>query len=236
LNPERDDAAPDDLAEAHALILQQRKSWPRPRPRRVHRARGDDRPSEADDRQAPARAVRPVGGARAEGPRPARAAARELEADASEAAVTTEATTAGSAVVQSFTRRRPGGRPAGICRASGWSFRRLRLLACGGKLAKLGEDVTETLEVIRASGRCPTVRRSSLSVLREITSRRRRSPDRAGAGRGEPARDDPLCQVRQHQPLNRQSDVYGREGSRWTSRRSPTGWAPAPPRWRRWSS
>ena len=44
----------------------------------------------------------------------------------------------------------PGGRCRSICRASGWSCRRPTTCRCcgGGRLAKIGEAVTETLDVV----------------------------------------------------------------------------------------
>ena len=39
-----------------------------------------------------------------------------------------------------------------------------------------------------------------------------------------------------HQPLNRQSESFAREGIELDSRPWPIGSAPVPPAWRRWSS
>lgn len=74
-----------------------------------------------------------------------------------------------------------------------------------GKLAKLGEDVTETLEVIQ------TVREKfSCRECEKISH-----PPACDAARlcqAEPLDDDPVREVRPHQPLNRQSEHYAGEG------------------------
>src|ERR1700730_6254826 len=73
----------------------------------------------------------------------------ELEAETSENAITAEEKTAGTAV-KSFTRERPGGAPL----AAPIPPQRVVMPApcacplCGGRLAKLGEDITETLEIV----------------------------------------------------------------------------------------
>ena len=73
----------------------------------------------------------------------------ELEARAAEdeaAAAPADGTTGASASPAGSRCARPCRR---ICRASGWWSRRRRACpCCGGKLAKLGEDITETLEVM----------------------------------------------------------------------------------------
>ena len=51
--------------------------------------------------------------------------------------------------------------------------------------------------------------------------------DRPGPCGTEPAGDDPGREIRYHQPLNRQSEMYAARASTSTSRRSRTGWGPA---------
>jgi transposase len=110
---------------------------------------------------------------------------------------------------------------------------------CQGKLVKLGEDVTETLEVIPR-------RRKLIQTAREKVRCRpcEQVPHppgpfhpiargRAGAGL--------LAMVLygkygNHLPLNRQSEGFApARASTSTSRRSPTGLVPLPRRCRRWA-
>jgi len=70
---------------------------------------------------------------------------------------------------------------------------------CGGKLAKLGEDITETLEVVPRQWKViQTVRGEvHLPPLRDDHAAASAVPsDRTRTRRGEPAGDDPLRQVR----------------------------------------
>jgi transposase len=83
---------------------------------------------------------------------------------------------------------------------------------CGGQLVKLGEDVTETLEVVPA----PVARWSRPSESGSPAGPARRSAsgppllsDRAGPRRRRPAGDGAARQVRSP-PLNRQSDTFAR--------------------------
>jgi transposase len=140
----------------------------------------------------------------------------ELEADATETAVAAEAG-ADATVVQSFTRRRPvrAPLPAHLPRERVVIPAPCSCPACGGKLAKLGEDITETLEVVPRQWKViQTVREKfTCRACEQITQ--------------PPAPFHPIARARagasllamilyakfgQHQPLNRQSEVYAREG------------------------
>ncbi|MBW0008231.1 MAG: IS66 family transposase [Sphingomonas sp.] len=140
----------------------------------------------------------------------------ELEADATEAAVTAE-TKADPTVVESFTRRRPvrAPLPAHLPRERVVIPAPCSCPGCGGKLARLGEDVTETLEVVPRQWKViQTVREKfTCRACAKITQ--------------PPAPFHPIARARagasllamilyakfgQHQPLNRQSAVYAREG------------------------
>lgn len=123
----------------------------------------------------------------------------ELEAAASEA--TTVAALATGAEVTSFTRRKPARAPlpAHLPRERVVIAAPSACPCCGGKLAKLGEDITETLEVIPPpmEGGADRARKIHLPVLRgDHPAARALPPDRAGSGGSEPAGDDPGCQVR----------------------------------------
>jgi transposase len=134
----------------------------------------------------------------------------ELEAVAAEAG-------ADATVVQSFTRRRPvrAPLPAHLPRERVVIPAPCSCPACGGKLAKLGEDITETLEVVPRQWKViQTVREKfTCRACEQITQ--------------PPAPFHPIARARagasllamilyakfgQHQPLNRQSEVYAREG------------------------
>ena len=138
----------------------------------------------------------------------------ELEAAATEAAV---AEGTGETTVQSFARRRPvrAPLPAHLPRERVVLPAPCSCPACGGKLAKLGEDVTETLEVVPRQWKVvQTVREKfTCRACEKITQ--------------PPAPFHPIARARaganllamilyakfgQHQPLNRQSEVYRREG------------------------
>jgi transposase len=140
----------------------------------------------------------------------------ELEADTSENAVAAEEKAAG-AVVKSFARRRPvrAPLPAHLPRERVVIPPPCACLACGGRLAKLGEDITETLEIIPRQWKViQTVRekftcRSCEKIIQPPAPFHAIARARAGASL--------LAMILyakfgQHQPLNRQSDVYAREG------------------------
>jgi transposase len=140
----------------------------------------------------------------------------ELEAEATEKAVAAEPQ-ASAVAVQGFTRRRPvrAPLPAHLPRERVVIPAPCACPACGGKLAKLGEDITETLEVVPRQWKViQTVREKfTCRACEKITQ--------------PPAPFHPIARARaganllamilyakfgQHQPLNRQSEVYAREG------------------------
>jgi len=140
----------------------------------------------------------------------------EIEADAAETAIAAESKATGT-VVGSFTRRRPvrAPLPAHLPRERVVIPTLCACPACGGKLAKLGEDITETLEVVPRQWKViQTVREKfTCRACEKITQ--------------PPAPFHPIARARagasllamilyakfgQHQPLNRQSEVYAREG------------------------
>jgi len=86
----------------------------------------------------------------------------ELEAEISENAVTTEEKTAGTAV-KSFTRGRPvrAPLPAHLPRERVVIPAPCACSVCGGRLAKLGEDITETLEIVPRQWKGPAKRSPS---------------------------------------------------------------------------
>src|SRR5205807_7262392 len=136
----------------------------------------------------------------------------ELEADATERSVIADDTS-----VQAFARRRPvrAPLPAHLPRERVVIPAPSACPCCGGKLAKLGEDITETLEVVPRQWKV-------IQTVREKFSCRR-----CEAITQPPAPFHPIARARagasllamilyakfgEHQPLNRQSDVYAREG------------------------
>ena len=140
----------------------------------------------------------------------------ELEADATESAVAAESPPTGTAVA-SFMRRRPvrAPLPAHLPRERVVIPAPCACPACGGKLAKLGEDVTETLEVVPRQWKVIQTVREKFTCRACETITQPPAPfhpiARARAGA------DLLAMILyakfgQHQPLNRQSDVYAREG------------------------
>jgi transposase len=140
----------------------------------------------------------------------------ELEAETSENAVAAEGEAAG-AVVKSFSRRRPvrAPLPAHLPRERVVIPAPCACPACGGRLVKLGEDIVETLEVVPRQWKViQTVRekftcRSCEKITQPPAPFHVIARARAGASL--------LAMILyakfgQHQPLNRQSDVYAREG------------------------
>ena len=203
---------PNDLAEAHALILQQRQEL----------AAAEARASGAAAMIAHLKLViaklrRDQYGQSAERGRKLldqlELQLEELEADATERSVIAERDTS----VQAFTRRRPvrAPLPAHLPRERVVIPAPCACPFCGGKLAKRGEDSTETGEVVPRQGKViQTVREKfSCRSCEKITQ--------------PPAPFHPIARARagasllamilyakfgQHQPLNRQSAVYAREG------------------------
>lgn len=140
----------------------------------------------------------------------------ELEAEATESATAAEPIPTGT-VVGSFIRRRPvrAPLPAHLPRERVVIPAPCSCPACGDKLAKLGEDVTETLEVV------PRQWKVIQTVREKFTCRACETITQP------PAPFHPIARARagasllamilyakfgQHQPLNRQSEVYAREG------------------------
>ncbi len=143
----------------------------------------------------------------------------ELEASAAEDAAAAEAATeaAGGTVVRSFSRKPPvrAPLPAHLPRERVVVPAPAACPCCGGRLAKLGEDVTETLEVVPRQWKVvQTVRekftcRSCERITQPPAPFHAIARARAGASL--------LAMILyakfgQHQPLNRQSAVYAREG------------------------
>jgi transposase len=210
---------PTDLAEAHALILRQRDEL----------AAAEVRASGAEAMIAHlklmiAKLRREQYGQSSERGRQVldqlELQLEELEAETSENAVTAEKKAAGAAVT-SYARRRPvrAPLPAHLPRERVVIPAPCACPVCGGRLAKLGEDITETLEIVPRQWKViQTVREKfTCRSCEKITQppapfhaiARARARARAGASL--------LAMILyakfgQHQPLNRQSDVYAREG------------------------
>jgi transposase len=140
----------------------------------------------------------------------------ELEAETSENAVTAEVKTAGTAV-KSFTRGRPvrAPLPAHLPRERVVIPAPCACPVCGGRLAKLGENITETLEIVPRQWKViQTVREKfSCRSCERITQPPAPFHAIARARAGASLLTMILyAKFGQHQPLNRQSDVYAREG------------------------
>jgi transposase len=208
---------PTDLAEAHVLILRQREEL----------ALAEARASSAEAMVAYLKLLiakhrREQFGQSAERGRKVldqlELQLEELEADATEAAVAAEGKAEmGSTGVESVTRRRPvrAPLPTYLPRERVVIAAPCACPTCGGKLAKLGEDVTETLEVVPRQWKViQTVRekftcRSCEGIAQSPAPFHAIARARAGASL--------LAMILyakfgQHQPLNRQSEVYAREG------------------------
>ena len=139
---------PTDLAEAHALILRQREEL----------AAAEVRASGAEAMIAPLKLMiaklrrEPYGQSSERGRQgldQLELQLEELEAETSENAVTAEKKAAG-ATVTSYARRRPvrAPLPAHLPRERVVIPAPCACPVCGGRLAKLGEDITETLEIV----------------------------------------------------------------------------------------
>jgi len=120
-------------------------------------------------------------------------------------------------IVGSFARRKPvrGPLPAHLPRERVVVPGPTACPCCGGKLAKIGEDVTETLEVIPRQWKViQTVRekftcRSCETISQPPAPFHAIARGRAGANL---LATILYAKFGQHQPLNRQSDLYAREG------------------------
>jgi transposase len=138
----------------------------------------------------------------------------ELEATASEDAVTLEAT---ATPTTAAPRRRPvrGPLPEHLLRERVVIPGPTACPCCGGKLAKLGEDITETLEVIPRQWKViQTVRekftcRTCEAITQPPAPFHPIARGRAGANLLATILE---AKFGQHLPLNRQSESFGREG------------------------
>src|SRR5438034_329777 len=206
---------PTDLAEAHALILRQRAEL----------AVVEARASGAEAMIAHLKLViaklrREQYGQSSERGRKVldqlELQLEELEAETSENAVAAEDKAAGVAV-KSFARQRPvrAPLPAHLPRERVIIPAPCACPCCGGKLAKLGEDITESLEVVPRQWKViQTVRekftcRSCEKITQPPAPFHVIARGRAGASL--------LAMILyakfgEHQPLNRQSETYAREG------------------------
>ena len=142
----------------------------------------------------------------------------ELEADASEDALVAEAAARKAASVRSFERRPPVRKPfpEHLPRERVVLAPPCSCPACGGtRLSKLGEDVTETLEVIPRAWKVIQTVREKVACRDCETITQPPAPfhvvPRGWAG---PSFLAMLLfeKYGQHQPLNRQADRFAREG------------------------
>ena len=142
----------------------------------------------------------------------------ELEAAATEDELAAEKAAARMQTVQSFQRKRPARKPfpAHLPRERVVIPAPESCPCCGSKkLSKLGEDVTETLEVIPSpvEGDPDGAREVLVPGMRDDHPAAGPVPcDAARLCRTSAAGHDPVREVRSAQPLNRQSERYRREG------------------------
>jgi len=229
---------PPDLAAAHAMIIAERAAREAEREARLEAERQlNDARAAAANAQAEASSVeafiahlklqieklrRDLYGSRSE--RKARLLDQmelqleDLEAGATEDEIAAERAAARTQTVRSFERKRPGRKPFPA------HLPRERVVVpapeccpcCGSaKLSKLGEDVTETLEVVPRSWKVIQTVREKFSCRACETISQPPAPfhvtPRGFAG------PNLLAMIlfekfAQHQPLNRQSERYLREG------------------------
>jgi transposase len=140
-----------------------------------------------------------------------------LETDAGETAAKQEAEETGTTPVRPFTRRKPVRAPL-----PEHLPRERRVLpgpsacpCCGGKLAKLGETITETLEVIPRRWKVIQTVREKLTCRACETISQPPAPFHPIArGRAGPNLLAMILEAKfgQHLPLNRQSESFAREG------------------------
>jgi transposase len=142
----------------------------------------------------------------------------ELEADNAEDGMAAEISTdqAGS-VVRSFTRRRPvrGSLPAHLPRERVVIPGPAACPCCGGALSKLGETVTETLESVPRQWKViQTVREKLVCRSCETITQPPAPFHPIARGRAGPQLLAMILDAKfgNHQPLNRQSEMYAREG------------------------
>lgn len=215
---------PDDLASAHAMILAERAAR---REAEAIAARAQAVNSHSDALIARLKLEieklkRDIHGSRSE--RKARLLEQmelqleELEADASQDELAAEMAARSSTTVKAFERKRPSRKPF----PDHLPRERVVIAAphtcpcCGsGKLAKLGEDITETLEVIPRQWKVIQTVREKFSC-RECEKIAQPPAPFHVTPRGF-AGPNLLAMILfekfgQHQPLNRQSERYAREG------------------------
>src|SRR5438067_8816318 len=206
---------PTDLAEAHALILRQREDLTAA----AARAAGAEAMI-AHMKLVIAKLRREQYGQSSERGRKVldqlELQLEELEAETTENAVTAQDKAAGAAVASS-TRRRPARAPlpAHLPRERVVVAAPCTCPVCGGRLAKLGEDITDTLEVVPRQWKViQTVREKfTCRCCEKITQPPAPFHAIARARAGASLLAMILyAKFGQHQPLNRQSDVYAREG------------------------
>jgi len=140
----------------------------------------------------------------------------ELETAASEEAAAA-ATAPENETVRSFTRRKPvrAPLPAHLPRERVVVPAPTACACCGGKLSKLGETITETLEVVPRQWKVIQTVREKFSCRACETITQPPAPFHAiDRGRAGPNLLAMVLDAKfaQHQPLNRQSEVYAREG------------------------
>jgi transposase len=141
----------------------------------------------------------------------------ELEADAAEHAAPASAEPEDGAVVRSFTRRKPkrAPLPAHLPRERVVIAAPAACPCCGGKLAKIGESITETLESIPRQWKVvQTVREKFTCRSCEKISQPPAPFHVIERGRAGPNLLAMILEAKfgQHLPLNRQSETYAREG------------------------
>jgi transposase len=217
------DQLPDDLASAHAMILAERAAR---REAEAIAARAQAVNAHSDALIARLRLEieklkRDIHGSRSE--RKARLLEQmelqleELEADASQDELAAEMA-ARSSTVKAFERKRPSKKPfpEHLPRERVVVAPPLNCPCCGSaKLAKLGEDITETLEVIPRQWKVIQTVREKFSC-RECEKIAQPPAPFHVTPRGF-AGPNLLAMILfekfgQHQPLNRQSERYAREG------------------------
>ena len=142
----------------------------------------------------------------------------ELEASATEDELAAEQAAAGTTEVKGFTRRRPGRKPfpAHLPRERVVVPPPTSCACCGSqKLSKIGEDITETLEVIPRRWKViQTVREKFTCRACEKISQPPAPFHPTPRGWAGPNLLATILfeKYGQHQPLNRQRDRYAREG------------------------
>jgi transposase len=218
------DNLPDDIAALQAALIAERARAARVEAElAVAKARAsDDQALIAHQRLQIEKLTRQIYGQRSE--RTVRLldqielAFEELESSAAEDEIAAERAVARTTNVLAFTRKRPARQPfpEHLPRERVVESGPPACLCCGSpRLRKLGEDITETLEVI------PRPMEGDPARPREVYLPRLRE-DQPGAGAVPCAgpglgRSQPMAMILfekfgQHQPLNRQADRYAREG------------------------